>query len=167
MSKRSLIAGLVVAAAAVVVAFPAAAFAQTPTPAPSPAAPDQDDAQIPGGRGGPGSDQSGPYGPGFRNGRGGPGGPGFRGGSGGNTDDFSQGAGPFRRRPFSPLGAMLATVVGLALLGGAGALGYRVGLNKGRGESSDAQRLLDSRYARGEIDTEEYQQRRVDLAAAH
>jgi putative membrane protein len=41
---------------------------------------------------------------------------------------------------------------------------WRPGPREGRGGSSDALRLLDERFARGEIDEEEYRKRRDLLA---
>ncbi len=180
MKKRSLVAGFVIALTAAVVAFPAAAFAQTPAPAPSdapsldPSPPGPGDqsrparpggGQGPGFRGGPGYDQGG------QDSQGGPGGRGYGFGYGGPGGGYgSSGPGAFVARrswhSVSPLAAVFLTLVGLGLLAGAGALGYRLGRNRGSG-GGDARALLDSRYARGEIDSEEYQQRRVDLAGAH
>jgi putative membrane protein len=61
-----------------------------------------------------------------------------------------------------PLGGLIWLVlIGLAVVG---VIAITRGFFGGRnGESSGALRVLDERYARGEIDREEYLQRRKDI----
>ncbi len=54
-------------------------------------------------------------------------------------------------------------LIGLVLLG---YLAYRLAQNRGTGSPagpSSARQILDERYARGEIDDQEYRQRRAEL----
>lgn len=54
----------------------------------------------------------------------------------------------------------LLVLVGLALLG---YVAFRLARGGTAGRSSPARRILDERYARGEIDEDEYQRRRDGL----
>jgi len=62
-----------------------------------------------------------------------------------------------------PLGGLIwLLVIGLAIVG-AVAIVRRVGQREGTAATSGALKVLDERYARGEIDREEYLQRRKDI----
>ena len=63
-----------------------------------------------------------------------------------------------------PLGGLICLiVVGLAIVGLIAVMQRLLGQRDGSGASSGPRRVLDERYARGEIDREEYLQRRKDI----
>lgn len=64
-----------------------------------------------------------------------------------------------------PLGGLLwLLVLGLAIVGIVAIIRWLLGQTERSGPSSGALKVLDDRYARGEIDREEYLQRRKDIA---
>jgi putative membrane protein len=65
-----------------------------------------------------------------------------------------------------PLGGLLwLLVVGLAVVGVIAVARRLLGRTDGFGANSGSRKVLDERYARGEIDREEYLQRRKDIGA--
>lgn len=64
-----------------------------------------------------------------------------------------------------PMGGLIwILVLGLLIVGVLAVVRERPGQNVGSGANSEARRVLDERYARGEIDRDEYLRRREDIS---